>query len=727
MTGSCDDSGEKVKRHGHRPSRIPSYAQGSTGLADRSLEVESPLPYAYDDSGYQSGISRSRTVSPSCYPPDYEEQEITSPSLTLAGDFPFGDVWEPEKVNVDNAGPPASSREGWSRISKLLRDYDEVKIKHVKEDIDTLLVFAGLFSAVLTAFVIESYQQLQEDPVDVSTRALLHISQQLAILSAGPNLMNKTLPPFVPTPFVPETSSVRINSFWFSSLICSLVTASFGILVKQWLHEYMSHDSLSPRAHIRIRQFRYEGLIRWRVFEIAATLPMLIQIALMLFFAGLSEFLRELNPVVGWCTTALILAWVVVWVSTALASAFSPQCPYRSPMFKTWFRAIRPRLYVAMNCILYMSIGALRPLCYPISVVLSGLATLRRVTSNASTLTSLRLRANSAVKSMQKWYHQCIVYVVDVKHAPEESEVRVEALYDMSSLASADSLFLDDDFLEPVGQCLADVELSDALPCIRQIVAYRCDRPINTLADLPLHWSTMGQMTRAGTLRLQRIVAELIELEVDRILRFPGEFEKSTWSSELDEALLFVVGADFLFVEQEPVRALFGRLLGLDVVTARGVLMALCKHPSYTPFPQIPYTSFLPNVLAAAHELLGSSITTAEPVEDVDDAISIVMEPPPADAIEPVKLCMVVLAFVDQAPMTDIWSHMDNFLMLQKSLASAIRNTIKIMDEPAPWPSLAPTWSMNILRYLQRYNPDCVCEELMDALDSAQSIERNAI
>ncbi|KAF9257480.1 hypothetical protein L218DRAFT_879369, partial [Marasmius fiardii PR-910] len=41
-----------------------------------------------------------------------------------------------------------------------------------KEDIVTLLVFGGLFSAVVTPFTIESYQWLQEDPADTSAALL---------------------------------------------------------------------------------------------------------------------------------------------------------------------------------------------------------------------------------------------------------------------------------------------------------------------------------------------------------------------------------------------------------------------------------------------------------------------------------------------------------------------------------------------------------------------------
>lgn len=32
---------------------------------------------------------------------------------------------------------------GWGRLSSMIRDYDEARIKDIKEDIDTLLVFVS--------------------------------------------------------------------------------------------------------------------------------------------------------------------------------------------------------------------------------------------------------------------------------------------------------------------------------------------------------------------------------------------------------------------------------------------------------------------------------------------------------------------------------------------------------------------------------------------------------
>ncbi|CAL1698975.1 unnamed protein product [Somion occarium] len=228
-----------------------------------------------------------------------------------------------------------SSSSGWSKLAGMLSTYDERTIRNCKEDIDTLLVFAGLFSAVLTAFNIESYKQLQIDPAEISVLLLTQIAMQLNTSAINPALLSQSQPTAI------SRVSIRINTLWFSSLVFSLVTASLGMLVKQWLREYLALEATSAQERCRIRHYRHKGLVRWRVLEIAALLPLLLQTALILFFIGLSDFLRDLNPIVGWVVTGLVASWLVVWVSTMVAPVFYAQCPYKTHLFKGAVKFLR--------------------------------------------------------------------------------------------------------------------------------------------------------------------------------------------------------------------------------------------------------------------------------------------------------------------------------------------------------------------------------------------------
>lgn len=73
---------------------------------------------------------------------------------------------------------------------------------------------------------------------------------QLASLSLHGNLVNSTAPAFASLPFTTTRSAVLINTLWSLSLIIALITASLGILVKQWFHELLSYEIQDPKERL---------------------------------------------------------------------------------------------------------------------------------------------------------------------------------------------------------------------------------------------------------------------------------------------------------------------------------------------------------------------------------------------------------------------------------------------------------------------------------------------
>jgi hypothetical protein len=154
--------------------------------------------------------------------------------------------------------------------------------------------------------------------------------QAIAARLDGPS----DLPPPVLPPFKAEPAYVRVNVVWFGGLVLSLVAGLVGILGKQWLREYVSQRLAAPRDAVRLRQFRYAGLVRWRVSDIFAMLPLLLQAALVLFIIGLLDLLWAIvqNTVVAAVASALVgVSFVAVGISVLLP-LFYPECPYKSPL-----------------------------------------------------------------------------------------------------------------------------------------------------------------------------------------------------------------------------------------------------------------------------------------------------------------------------------------------------------------------------------------------------------
>ncbi|CAL1716593.1 unnamed protein product [Somion occarium] len=353
-------------------------------------------------------------------------------------------------------------RTGWARIADMVRKYDEDKIKDVKEDIDTLLVFAGLFSAVLTAFVIESYTTLQ-DPGDVTQQILMQMSLQLASLTVTSSSINSTAPPFSTLPFKVTRSSIRVNTLWSCSLVCSLITASLGIFMKQWFHEYMAHESQSPRSQLRVRFFRAEGLAEWRVFELAALLPLLLQMALLLFFIGLSEFLRELNPVVGWITTGVMLIWLAAFIFTTLAPAFSSKCPYKTPMLKDMLRTIRPIISFILLNIVVISLLMVYLLILAFRTVVG--------------------RGSSFLMTWTGWMERVSMAVMPAIFSVDEYTVRETDVSDLRILALSNDLFLDNNLDATLSQWMSDVPFWPAASDKKKL-QWPTWRPVMSLHEL---------------------------------------------------------------------------------------------------------------------------------------------------------------------------------------------------------------------------------------------------
>lgn len=194
---------------------------------------------------------------------------------------------------------------------------------------------------MITAFIVESYKTLQQQPEDITNQILIQLSTQLASLQVAGVFVNSTAPAFTFPSFKPPKSSVLINTLWSLSVVIALITASLGILIKQWFHEFLACDTQDPRERVKLRFFRDVGMKKWQVFELAAVLPLLLQLAVALFFVGLSILLYEMNPVVGWVTTSVMVAWLTVFIFATIAPAFSAQCPYKTPMLKSFFSRVR--------------------------------------------------------------------------------------------------------------------------------------------------------------------------------------------------------------------------------------------------------------------------------------------------------------------------------------------------------------------------------------------------
>ncbi|TFK81537.1 hypothetical protein K466DRAFT_449987, partial [Polyporus arcularius HHB13444] len=165
----------------------------------------------------------------------------------------------------------------WHRAASIVNKDSQVMVEGWITEIDALPTFAGLFAAALTALIVESYKLLLPSTEDPTAAILARISVQLGSLSVGPSFINSTQPPYDPgppeEPLRPSLHVVALNCLWFISLVLSLATGTIGILVKQWLREFLFGLSGDSPSMARRRQYRLNSLTYWRVAFIVSALP----------------------------------------------------------------------------------------------------------------------------------------------------------------------------------------------------------------------------------------------------------------------------------------------------------------------------------------------------------------------------------------------------------------------------------------------------------------------
>jgi hypothetical protein len=227
------------------------------------------------------------------------------------------------------------------------------------------VVQAGLFSASLTSFLIDNIHNLQVDPAQQmvyyqqqNVALLAQISNQLSSIAPQVSIPSAPLPPY---DFSLNPSDVRINAFWFMSLVFSLSAALLATLVQQWVRNYMHVFQRygSPLKSARLRQYLYEGAEGWYMPLVAKSVPSLLHVSLFLFFVGLRDLLFAVNTTVGISTIVPIAICGLFYVFSMFAPIIKPQSPFRNPFSGLiWYlkQKVHPRRYLD-----HASGGSLKP------------------------------------------------------------------------------------------------------------------------------------------------------------------------------------------------------------------------------------------------------------------------------------------------------------------------------------------------------------------------------
>lgn len=250
-----------------------------------------------------------------------------------------------------------SSPQIWSICLSHADKFDRALVETWKGDMDGILIFvgfhihllpsclltdflqSGLFSAVVTAFLIISYPNLQPDVPVISA----NLTAQVAILLAESTNQSdsqtrhlQSLQNQLPSPNS-HTAYLIINALWFLSLAFGLACALAATLVQQWSRTYLqgTEERFNPHQRVRMRTYLQRGVQKFHFSELVDAIPMWVDLISCL------DFMISRN--ITGCFTSLS-SYFFAALSSSFSTSIRPSpisCSY-SPFLRSSYMSSSP-------------------------------------------------------------------------------------------------------------------------------------------------------------------------------------------------------------------------------------------------------------------------------------------------------------------------------------------------------------------------------------------------
>ncbi|KAJ7215934.1 hypothetical protein GGX14DRAFT_606915, partial [Mycena pura] len=184
----------------------------------------------------------------------------------------------------------------WTSYMKLADEHDKECKEKYSTDLDMSLIFAGLFSAITSAFIIQIQPQLIPDP-----------------------------------PMNPPIKIVVAQSLLYISLSTTLLAALLAVLGKQWIMYYQAAGSKGTTEERGLeRQRKLDGLRKWKLEAVLQMFPLLLQLALLLFSTALSVYLWTINVSLAIIVLALTFLGFGTYLFLPSSAIFSRDSPFQT-------------------------------------------------------------------------------------------------------------------------------------------------------------------------------------------------------------------------------------------------------------------------------------------------------------------------------------------------------------------------------------------------------------
>ncbi|KAF6764919.1 armadillo-type protein [Ephemerocybe angulata] len=227
------------------------------------------------------------------------------------------------KDGLDEPNPEAQDPKARSfrHDAKIWHVYLEDAEKEAREQaelwrtgLESLLIFAGLFAAVVASFLIDSKKDLQSD----SEQRMLY------------DIRASTRP--VGVAYQVPTYTDTVNGLWVISLYLTLFSAIMGVLAKAWIAKYIPATTRHEASDAASRFMLDQQARSWYIQEVITLVPLLVQIATFLFLIGLFLQILDDNKKLGFTLMAFCISGGVVYVVITGTHLLSRTAPVNTPL-----------------------------------------------------------------------------------------------------------------------------------------------------------------------------------------------------------------------------------------------------------------------------------------------------------------------------------------------------------------------------------------------------------
>jgi hypothetical protein len=228
------------------------------------------------------------------------------PNLRLLSNPPIPAAAIMETTPVVDTSPQI-----WSICLSHADKFDRALVETWKGDMDGILIFvgfhidllpscllkpflqSGLFSAVVTAFLIISYPGLQPDVATINANLTAQVGIILAQSANQSGQVNQLQE--LQNRLPPQNSRrayLIINALWFLSLAFGLACALAATLVQQWSRTYLqgTEERFNPHQRVRMRTYLQRGVQKFHFSELVDAIPMWVDLYIWCRLYDLMEY-----------------------------------------------------------------------------------------------------------------------------------------------------------------------------------------------------------------------------------------------------------------------------------------------------------------------------------------------------------------------------------------------------------------------------------------------------